>query len=471
MKILFLNPPSFERFDSAGARFQATRKTHSLWYPVWLGYATALIKESKLLDCPAMNIDLEELKKVIKDYDLIVLNTSTPSLENDVKVAESLKNVKPELKIIFVGPHPSILPEETLKLSEAIDAVARKEFEFTILEIYQGKPFEKIKGLSFRKGKNIIHNPDRELFLDLDQLPLVSKIYKRDLPIRAYHLPFTLHPYIATYAGRGCPYQCTFCLWPQTFTGRRYRKRSVKNVIEEIKFIKDEMPEIAEIFFDDDTFTIDHQWVREFCQAVKPLKITWSTNARADVPFDLLKTMKKAGCRLLVVGYESADQNILNNVKKGITFEQMSEFTKNCQKIGLMIHGTFVLGLPGETKETIKKTYQFACHFNFDTIQVSIATPFPGTEFYSYCQKYGCLKKGPLVDIAGYQSPTVNYPHLSSEVINKEVEKFLFKYYFRIPYLLKSLKLILSSQKEAKRIAISGWEYAKYLLTRKLGYL
>jgi hopanoid biosynthesis associated radical SAM protein HpnJ len=464
MKILFLNPPSFDRFDSAGARFAATRKTHSLWHPAWLGYATAFVPKSKLIDCPASNINLRKLLRLIKGYELIVIYTSTQSFNNDLAIAEAIKEKQPQVKIIFVGPHVSVLSEETLKASDAIDGVARKEFEETILAISQKKPWPKIKGLSYRKDGRIIHNPNRSLLKNLDKIPFVSKIYKRDVPLKSYHLPFTLHPYIAIYAGRGCPNLCTFCLWPQTFTGRIYRKRGITNLIKEIQWIKENLPQIKEIFFDDDTFTINKSWVKKFCNAVKPLRITWSVNARADLPYSLLRKMKEAGCRVLVVGYESGDEKILKNVKKNVTIPKMKKFTKDAKRAGLMIHGTFVLGLPGEIKKTIEKTYRFACNLDPDTIQVTIATPLPGTEFYHYCQKHKFLKENSLVDKTGYQAPTVSYPHLSAETIHQAVEKFHLRFYFRPQYILKTLCTALSSPAEAKRILISTWEYGKYLL-------
>ena len=465
MKTLFLNPPSFSRFDSAGARFAATRKTHSLWYPAWIGYAAAFVPKSKLIDCPASEINLEKLLGIIRSYKLIVIYTSTPSFANDVAVAQGIKNRYPETKVIFVGPHVSVLPEESLAASEGIDAVARGEFEETILEISKGKSWAKIKGLSFRKNGKIIHSHKRPPLTNLDKLPFISPIYKRDLPILRYHLPFALHPYIAIYAGRGCPNQCTFCLWPQTFTGRIYRKRSVENVVDEVIWIRKNMPEIKEIFFDDDTFTINKNWVNNLCRKIAPLKITWSANARADIPSQLLKKMKESGCRVLVVGYESGDNQILKNVKKNINVSQMKRFTQDAKKAGLMIHGTFVLGLPGETKKTIEKTYRFACDLDPDTIQVTIATPLPGTEFYEWCQKKDFLKEEVKVDRSGYQTPIVSYPGLSAKEVYQAVEKFHLKFYFRPHYILKTFGSALSSPAEAKRILISAWEYGKYLLT------
>lgn len=466
MKVLFLNPPSFNRFDLAGARFAATRKTRSLWHPVWLGYATALVPNSKLIDAPASGLKLNTLLLKIRSFDLIVIYTSTQSVSNDIQVAEAIKKKSPRVKIIFVGPHVSVLPDETLLSTNALDAVIRGEFEQAVLEIAQGKPWTEIKDLSFKKSKKIIHNQRRVLLINLDQLPFVSPIYKRDLPLNSYHLPFALFPYIAIYAGRGCPNQCIFCLWPQTFTGRVYRKRSIDNVIKEVKWIKKNLPQIKEIFFDDDTFTVNHSWVKEFCEKVKPLKVVWSINARADLPYSLLRQMKESGCRVLVVGYESGDEKMLKRMKKGVTLSQIHKFTQDAKKAKLMIHGTFLLGLPGETIKTINKTIRFACELDPDTIQVTIATPLPGTEFYDYCQKENYLTRHSLIDKVGYQTPSVTYPHLSAKQIHQAVEKFHLKFYFRPRYILKTFKTALSSPAEAQRIFISAFEYGKYLSRR-----
>jgi hopanoid biosynthesis associated radical SAM protein HpnJ len=464
MKVLFLNPPSFGRFDSAGARFAGSRKTSSLWYPAWLGYAAAITPNSTLIDCPATNITLSQLLRKIKEYDLIVIYTSTPSFQNDIDVATAIKKKNLKNKIIFVGPHVSVLPQETLLSSKAIDGVARKEFDTTIFEVASGKAWNKIRGLSYRSGRKIIHNQDHPLLMDLNSLPFVSPIYKRDLDIYKYHLPFCLYPYIAIYAGRGCPNMCTFCLWPQTFTGRIYRKRTVNNVIREVKWIKNNMPEIKEIFFDDDTFTINNNWVLDFCKKIKPLNIFWSVNARANVPKKTLVKMKESGCRFLIVGYESGNSSILKNIKKGVTSSQAKKFTAEAKKAGLMVHGTFVLGLPGETKETIQNTFRYACNLDCDTIQVSIATAFPGTEFYNFLVEKRFLLKEAKVDNSGYQVPTVSYPNLTGQQIQKEVEKFHLKYYFRPKYFLKTLRRALISFDEAKRIAISSYEFGIYLI-------
>jgi len=477
-KILFLNPPSLSRFDSAGSRFQATRKAKTMWYPTWLAYAAGLAEtkfEVKLIDAPAENINIHQLIREISKFEpkLVIVNTSTPSFSNDISVCEEIYNyLGKDVKIVLTGPHVSVLPEESLRSSESIWGVARKEFEYTIFELAEAiesgdENYEKILGLSWKSDNKIIHNPERPFIDDLDKLPFVTKVYKKHLNISKYYLAFALYPYVSIYSGRGCPARCTFCLWPQTISGRKFRMRSPENVVEEMKYVSEELPEVKEIFFDDDTFTANRERVHRICDLIRSEKvhITWSANARADLDLETLKKMKDAGCRLLVVGYESGDQNILNNIKKGITIKQMEKFTQNAKKAGLMIHGTFIIGLPGENKETIKKTIEFAKKLNPDTVQFSVATPFPGTEFYNWCIKNNVLKTSDFkswIDGSGYQSSIIEYPNLSAEEIVDAVDYATISFYFRPGYFLSLFKQIMKDRREISRIWLSGSEFLKY---------
>ena len=216
---------------------------------------------------------------------------------------------------------------------------------------------------------------------DLDSLPHVTDVYKRDLDVTRYNVPFLLHPYVALYSTRGCPAQCTFCLWPQTLSGHPWRKRSSDDIAREMAKAKEHWPNVKEFFFDDDTFNIQKARTIELCAKLKPLGLTWSCTSRVTTDFETLKAMKEAGCRLLIVGYESGDAQILKNVKKGATVERAREFTRDCHKLDLVVHGDFILGLPGETRETIRNTINFAKELDVETIQVSVAHAYPGTSW------------------------------------------------------------------------------------------
>ena len=229
---------------------------------------------------------------------------------------------------------------------------------------------------------------------NLDELPWVTKVYKRDLDVTNYNVPFLLNPFISLYTSRGCPAMCTFCLWPQTHSGHRWRLRSSDDIAAEVKYAIKELPEVKEIFFDDDTFNYRKERTIELCTKLKPLNFTWSCTSRVTTDYDTLKAMKEAGCRLLIVGYESGDPQILKNIKKGATIDMAERFTANCKKLGLLIHGDFIVGLPGESRESIRKTIDFAKKLDNETIQVSIAHPYPGTEFYDYAKKNDLISIG-----------------------------------------------------------------------------
>src|SRR5215472_8499576 len=373
MRTLFLNPPSYEGFDGgAGSRYQAKREIRSFWYPTWLAQPAALIPDSKLIDAPARGLSLQDVLPLAKDYEILVLHTSTPSFPSDVKVAEAFKRANPKLLIGMVGAHVAVSPEPSVMASDAIDFVGRSEFDFTIREIAEGKALADIDGLSYKVDGKAVHNRERAILEDMDVLPWVVDVYKRDLVAEDYFIGYLLHPYLSLYTGRGCKSRCTFCLWPQTVGGHRYRTRSVGHVVEEIAWAQKAFPEVREFFFDDDTFTDNAPRAEAIAKELGKLGVTWSCNAKANVPRETLKVLRDNGLRLLLVGYESGNQQILHNIKKGMRIEVAERFTKDCHDLGIAIHGTFILGLPGETKETIEETIRYAREINPHTIQVSL---------------------------------------------------------------------------------------------------
>ncbi len=229
----------------------------------------------------------------------------------------------------------------------------------------------------------------------MDELPFVAPVYRRDLTLRNYFIGYLKHPYVSLYTGRGCRSKCTFCLWPQTVGGHRYRVRSSANVLAEVAWIRAHMPEVREIMFDDDTFTDSANLARveEIARGLGRLGVTWSCNAKANVPYATLKVMKDNGLRLLLVGYESGDDAILHNIKKGLRTDIARRFARDCRRLGITVHGTFILGLPGETAETIRRTIEFAKEINPHTIQVSLAAPYPGTTLHAQALEQGWLKE------------------------------------------------------------------------------
>jgi hopanoid biosynthesis associated radical SAM protein HpnJ len=477
MKTLFLNPPSFEGFDGgAGSRWPSTREIESYWYPVWLCYPAGMLEGSKVLDAPPHHVSIEETVAQAKLYEMLVLFTSSPGFHVDVKIAEMMKDSNPKLKVAFVGPPVTIEPDKALNTSKAIDFIVRREFDHQIANFAKGAKLEDLPGVSYRKNGENVHNPEGGSIENLDELPWVSKVYKRDLDFRKYNVPFLLHPYISFYTTRGCPAMCTFCLWPQTHSGHRWRLRSSVDIANECRYVLENFPGLKEIFFDDDTFNYRKARTIELCAELKKLKFTWSCTSRVTTDYETLKAMKEAGCRLLIVGYESGDEQILRNIKKGATIDMARRFTENCHKLGLVIHGDFIVGLPGETRDTLRNTIDFAKRMDVETIQVSIAHAFPGTEFYDFAKKNNLVQIN-MADDEGHQLPNVVYPGiLEKDELVDWVERFYGEYYFRPKAAWRIVRKAIFDNEERSRLYKEAKAYLtlrhkrkKYVADQKAG--
>jgi len=471
MRTLFLQAPSFEGFDGgAGARYQARREIRSFWYPTWLAQPAALVKDSKLIDAPAHHTKLAQVTAQARNFDLAVLHTSTPSFKSDLETIKALKAANPAVKAGLIGAKVAVDPAGSLDASTAIDFVAGNEFDFTIKEIAEGRRWSEIAGLSYRNAAGaIVHNAPRAILENMDLLPFVAPVYKRDLDVNRYFIGYLKHPYLSLYTGRGCKSRCTFCLWPQTVGGHRYRTRSVGHVIEEIAWAKRAFPQVNEFFFDDDTFTDDCARAEAIAKELYKLGVTWSCNAKANVPRRTLQVLRDNGLRLLLVGYETGNQQILRNIKKGMRIDVARRFTKDCHELGITIHGTFIMGLPGETKETIEETIRFAAEINPHTIQVSLAAPYPGTFLYDQALKNGWLDEtnAELVDDDGVQLAPLHYPHLSHSEIFNSVEEFYRRFYFRSGKVAAIVGEMARSPRMLARRLREGVEFFHFLRERR----
>jgi hopanoid biosynthesis associated radical SAM protein HpnJ len=470
LRTLFLHPPSFEGFDGgAGSRYQARREIRSFWYPTWLAQPAALVPGSRLIDAPPDGLTIEQVAPLAREYDQVVMHTSTPSFGSDVRVAERLKSENPRLLVAMVGAHVAVLPEASLRVARAVDWVGVGEFDHTCAEVAEGRPLADVKGIAYRNGDRIRFTPPRPTIEDMDALPFVVDVYQRDLTVENYFIGYLLHPYVSLYTGRGCRSKCTFCLWPQTVGGHRYRVRSPESVEAEMARAKRHFPQVREFFFDDDTFTDDLPRAEEIARRLGRLGITWSCNAKANVPRRTLEVLRDNGLRLLLVGYESGNQQILNNIKKGLRLDVAREFTRNAKALGITIHGTFILGLPGETPATIQETIRYACEIEPDTIQVSLAAPYPGTELYRQAQEQGWFPRatGDLVNRDGVQVAALDYPGLTQTEIFDSVEAFYRRFYFRPRKVVAMVGGMLRDPVLMRRRLREGVEFFRFLRARR----
>jgi hopanoid biosynthesis associated radical SAM protein HpnJ len=469
MRTLLLNPPSYGGFDGgAGSRYQARREIRSFWYPTWLAYPAGLIPQSRLLDAPADGLGVDEVLRIARGYDLVAMSTSTPTVAGDVRLAEKMKQADPRLLVGLVGPHTMVLPRETMELSPALDFVTTGEFDHVLEEIAAGVPLAEVDGIMHRSRGRLERTPDRPLLQNLDELPFVTGIYARDLTIENYAIGYLQHPYVSLYTGRGCRSRCTYCLWPQTISGHTYRVRSPQSVEQEMERARELFPQAKEFFFDDDTFTEDPQRAEAIARRIRRLGMTWSCNARATVSRQTLKVMKDCGLRLLVVGFESGNQRILNNIRKGITPDRARRFMRDARELGILVHGTFILGLPGETAGTMEETVRYALELDPYSIQVSLLAPYPGTEVYDQGMREGWLRnqENNLVR-DGIQTVAMTYDGLSREDIFEEVERFYRRFYLRPRPIARIMKEMLRDRHEFVRRLREGKEFFSFMAKRR----
>ncbi len=448
-KILLINEPFVKDFCRT-QRWAARSRGRVLRAPDWLAYTTSVLEKAKynvrLIDMVAEDQSKEDLAHLInrEKPDFVVLDSTTPSIYSDIECARIVKE-NFSAKVIMVGPHVSVLAEETLLLAKgAIDVACIGEYDYTVKEVIENfASLEGVKGIAYYRQGQIFKTSPRPFIENLDELPFPAWHH---LNLLKYFDGGKLYPYIDIISGRGCPNRCIFCLWPQVMQGRKYRLRSPRNVVDEMDYDIKLCPAIlkGEFFFEDDTFTVDKQRAIAICEEIlkRNLKITFSVNARVDnADLEMFKIMKRAGCRELLVGFESGVQQILDKSCKDITIEQSQKFMEMAKKAKLEVHGCFVIGLPLETRETALKTIRFALALGCTTVQFSGAVPFPGTEFFKLAQREGWLK---TQDWAcwlqeGEQKGIISYPNLSEEEINYYVDLGLKKFYLRPTYMLKFL--------------------------------
>jgi len=475
MKVLMLNPPFMKKY-SRQSRSPCVTKGGTFYYPYFLAYATGVLDnegfEVKLLDSIAKDLSHEETLKIIKKFNpsLVVIDTSTPSIINDVDFASRIKDELKDTHVNLVGTHPTYLPKETLKMSDKIDSVCIWEYDYTVrdlaLTIEKKKNLESVDGLCFRKGKKIIRNKSRPLIKNLDELPFISQVYKKHLDVKDYFYASVEYPQVTILTARGCPYNCTFCNSP--FKGS-YRPRSVKNVVEEFEFIQNELPEVREVMVEDETFPAVKSRTIKLCNEMIKRKnsLKWSCNARVDTDYETLKKMKEAGCRLLCVGFESPTQEVLNSIKKGTTKNAQIDFMENCNKLGLLVNGCFILGLPGDTKETIGRTIEFTKLLNPDTAQFYPLMVYPGLAAYEWVKQKGYLTTedySKWLTKEGWHNCVIDRPGLSGEELVKMCDQARLEFYLRPAYFFKRLKLLSKGKGEIKRIFKASNAFFKYIL-------
>ncbi|MDR3281374.1 MAG: B12-binding domain-containing radical SAM protein [Synergistaceae bacterium] len=420
----------------------------SIMPPLGLAWLAAMLEEHGfevsikdfMAERNAFNDDVQYIKS--QNYDYLGITSTTPQIKSGLLLAQAAKEANPDAVVILGGVHPTVMTDEVL-VNDSVDIVVRGEGEKTLLDIVLGKPYKDIQGISYKnENMEIVHNVDRSVTPNLD-----------DLPDPAYHLlpmekyfpavgAYKKLPAVSMLGTRGCPGQCTYC---HRQLGKKVRTRSGKRIAAEAKMLHDKFG-INEINFYDDTFTTNHKEVFAFIETMKEynLSMSWVCFSRVDsVDYPLLKAMAESGCHQIMFGVESANKEILRNIKKGINMDVVTRAIKDAQKAGIDVRVSLMIGNPGETRETVMESMSFISKVDPDLLIYNVTTPYPGTEMFKWADENGFLltKDWDKYDL---RHSVMELPTISNKEID-ELYSYAYKKFYRRPsYILKRLKMLRS---------------------------
>jgi len=449
LKVLVTNPPWPGPGYGARSdvRWPHKRSDKFIEYPIYLAYVVAVLEKA--------GIEVEFIDAVVEEFsipdfadaaakispDMVVIECSTPSIKYDLLTAKSLKERMGGVFTVLVGSHPTFFHREIMKENPTVDAICRGEFDLTIrdlaVSLSNGDKLDKVKGITYRDGQRIQENEKRPLIKNLDELPFPARHI-----VKCGHYrqgTFTGKRCTTIVSSRGCPHRCTYCLWPRTLYGNRFRARSAENVVAEIEQLVEDL-HIDEIYFDDDSLALNRARILRICQLInqKNIKVKWIPQCRVDsMDEEVISAMKRAGCHYIRFGVESGSQKILDAMKKGTTLAQIKRAFDLCRKAGIKTQAFFLFGIPGETNQTIKETIKFAKRLRPDSAQFAVVIPHPGTALYEICQREGWLRYNDWEDFAACNS-LIETPELSRQDVEKARVRAYRQFYFRPSYILRT---------------------------------
>ncbi|MBN1434917.1 radical SAM protein [Candidatus Fermentibacterales bacterium] len=459
MRIAVVNPPFMDGRFSRPSRSPAINKSGTLYWPFWLAHGVGALEraghEVLFLDCPATGLRASDMPRRIAGFGpgMVVLDSSTPSINRDLESAHAIAALMPAPPVfVMVGTHASALPMETLAGLPAPAAVALGEYDETLVEVAaaveDGNELSAIPGLLVEADGRPVRTPARAPVEDLDSLPMLADVYRRHLDPRDYFFAAARYPSVMTITSRGCPFRCSFCLWPHVLHTGRYRMRSPAHIALEFRLIADYFPEVREVVIEDDTFAVSDQRVEEVSRALieQGNALPWTANVRANLSCEAMRVMREAGCRLLIVGYESGSQDVLDNTGKGITVEQSREFASAARRAGLLVHGCFMAGNSGETRESLEATMRLALELRPDTAQFFPLMVYPGTRDYERLRRDGMIRASSFdewVTPEGLHNCVIDLPTLTGAELVAWCNSARRRFYLRPGYLLYKLRQTL----------------------------
>ncbi|HDD72711.1 MAG TPA: radical SAM protein [Candidatus Aenigmarchaeota archaeon] len=459
MKVVIANPP-WPVENGYGCRTNSRwphiRKDKHLAFPIYLAYSAAILEknniEVKVIDAVADELDNRSYVKAVEKQnpDICFIETSTPTINIDLESTKLLKE-NLDTRVFMMGAHATVFHREILQKNTFIDGIIRGEFEFTIRDIAIGRPLREIRGLTFRKNKEIIINPERPYEKNLDSLPFPAW---HQFTLKYYDSFLNESPSMMMISSRGCPFQCTYCLWPDLMYGHIQRRRSPGNVCDEIGVLIERYG-IREIKFDDDTFALNKKWVMDVCREIinrgYHREIVWNCFGHVSQGDpEMYRMMAKAGCKMISYGIESGSQKILDIMRKNIDMKKAKETISNAKKAGIDVYCDYMIGFPEETEEDIEKSIESALYLDPDFIQVSYTIPYPGTRMYK-----DALQKGILLYPNEWEKYCSCGPMIKNYVTPERMmylyKKFWKRFYMRPRYMIKTAVRMMKSTQEFRR--------------------
>jgi len=461
MKACVVNPPweiANRTGIRAGCRFpNLTYKNTNRYipFPYLVGYTAAYLESQGVeviaIDGCAERCSVDAFCDLVARFepDLLIAEVSTTSLAYDLEVLARLRRAKPGLRIAVYGSHTDVRPEDALVATGA-DYVIQGEPELTSLELLRavaaGGDAGGLAGVARLDAEGrVVAGPRRAPVADIDALPYP----KRDaFPMETYHVPGFPHPVAYMYAGRGCSYKCSFCLWPQTTSPGNFRPRSGEAIVAEMAWVLERYPKTRSFFFDDDTFNLlGKPRMLAFANEMnrRGMKIPWGCNARADHwDREVLSRLVETGLFTLRLGIESGDQRVLDRTGKGLHLTEAREMLKMSESLGIQNHIMFVIGLPGETKASVENTIGFIKSVPCHSVQFSVAIPFPGTSFYREAKEKGHLVTGDWSKYSGFDHVVVRTDELDAEQVGQALARARRSVYFSPRFIRRRVGYIRS---------------------------
>ncbi|MBU4445764.1 B12-binding domain-containing radical SAM protein [bacterium] len=444
-KCTLIDPPDYAPELFSNKEIARTTEMHEVYPPLGLSYIAATLIQNgmdvSLIEARTRNLSHDEVIEEVEEEvpQFVGITAITPRINSALYLARKIKEINPDIKVILGGPHIHF-EHKTVINNNSVDFCVRGEGELTTLDlincIVRGGDLSGINGITFKQGNDIIVNPDRPFVRDLDTFAFPARELLHN---PAYHGLWTegqtFSPVLAT---RGCPYHCAFCAAPAIW-GRKHRRRSVKNVLNELEQIYQDYG-VRYIRFLDDLLIVNKKWTTDLCRGITERGLdglTWACDGRVGlISEELLYEMKNAGCRVIFYGIEFGNQGILDFCKKGFTIKQVYETIEMTAKVGISSYGYFMMGYPTETVETIEETINLskdlALNYGMDSAGFSIVTPFPGTALFEYCRKNKMLK---TLDWSRYsyqlQKGVIELKHISDEKLYELYERVLYEFQFK----------------------------------------